>query len=970
MTLEDFFTLTEIKDGLAATSRVEELVSVMQRSKDSVVKNAGDASRQWAAVASTIAATKNRECLDAFIDLDGLFYFSRWLIDAQRLGSDSTDSSVEEAILALLQALENLGVDYPNLISSGIWHSVRNLDDHGSSRIQDMARKLFDSWKQDNVHDRPDFNKESIHRLHEDEARVISASGESISGQIPDANPLCPRESNNEKPPLGVVDEAGSSLSEENKADEVKGLELQTELVGSNSNVISHCSYTKAEASDDTLIGEIMNAVQESLSVKENDSTKDTSGTSGLRHPQHGSVGRPSGSPASSEISKDDSQIGEHEPSAENLGAEVVAAASSLVEPVPMSIDTAVASPEETKKEPLSEEASKNSSGALEDIGLAHNCSKQVAPMDHKSDKYDSEALSGLSADKKRNREDESFGAPIHAVDEAKKDGKGTNNKKIVKRRKRKFSRSMTVSQRLGAMDKSTAEIELGIVDALDIAAKVAQEVAREVDSREPSCDSSEELSDERTQSDSSNSINDDQDMLGTVSHSKEAPVFEKHSAQALQGGKNHLMDLEDDIPENGMSGNKIEPRQFSTERKPCEFDLNEEIVPDETDVAVASMSTLAPVVTVSRPVAAPGVPPAMVSQLERTVCWKGSAATSAFRPASPHKLSGGDLREKHVCLGIDLNVAEGEDDKVEDSTPWRQFPFSTNARSTETLVEVKPSESGRFNLDLNCRNEEYDAPTRSELRMETRLFLNRNGHQSVSPASCSSSQQSAKKLNFDLNDGPQFLTDSSYQGPYYGQHPRSTIPHEPVISILGAKVEVSRKDSLSFFPKGKSIDPKLDLDIARTGNSLGLAPGFSHSPSPTFGYNGQTAPPGLTLSSPLYVPGNSIPYMMDSRGAPVLPRVIGSTPHAHAQQHFFMSMPDASTSLNGFPNFEGGSREILSLTQFLSRGQSGPTGEHAGASFESSSGSSIVGGKRKEPETGWEPYTLNSSRPQYPPWR
>jgi hypothetical protein len=72
MTLEDFFTLTEMKDGLTAPSRVHELVAVMKKEKFTVVKNIGDATRQWAAVASTVAATENKDCLDLFINLDGL----------------------------------------------------------------------------------------------------------------------------------------------------------------------------------------------------------------------------------------------------------------------------------------------------------------------------------------------------------------------------------------------------------------------------------------------------------------------------------------------------------------------------------------------------------------------------------------------------------------------------------------------------------------------------------------------------------------------------------------------------------------------------------------------------------------------------------------------------------------------------------------------------------------------------------
>ena len=119
MTLEDFFTLTEMKDGLTAPSRVQELVSVMQKEKDCVVKNVGDAMRQWASVASTIAATDNKECLDLFIQSDGLWFINRWLQDVQNAG-DTNESCIEESITALLRAVEKLHLDCEKSMSSGI----------------------------------------------------------------------------------------------------------------------------------------------------------------------------------------------------------------------------------------------------------------------------------------------------------------------------------------------------------------------------------------------------------------------------------------------------------------------------------------------------------------------------------------------------------------------------------------------------------------------------------------------------------------------------------------------------------------------------------------------------------------------------------------------------------------------------------------------------------------------------------
>lgn len=147
MTLEDFFTLTEMKDGFTAPSRVEELITVMQKEKDSLLKSTGDAARHWAAVASTIAATENKECLDLFIKSDGLLFIDRWLKEALAFPDEASDCSVEEAISALLRAVEKLQADSDKLNSSGICITVKSLLSYKSITVQDKARALFDSWK-------------------------------------------------------------------------------------------------------------------------------------------------------------------------------------------------------------------------------------------------------------------------------------------------------------------------------------------------------------------------------------------------------------------------------------------------------------------------------------------------------------------------------------------------------------------------------------------------------------------------------------------------------------------------------------------------------------------------------------------------------------------------------------------------------------------------------------------------------
>ncbi|GER44757.1 transcription elongation factor family protein [Striga asiatica] len=146
MTLDDFFTLTEMNNGLTAPSRVNELVSVMQKQKNDIVKNVNEATRQWSAVGSAIVATENRECLDLFIHLDGLRFLGCWLKEAHKFGNDPNNSFLEESVARLLQALERLRADREILVSSEVWTAVEDLKSHSSAKVRDKARALFDSW--------------------------------------------------------------------------------------------------------------------------------------------------------------------------------------------------------------------------------------------------------------------------------------------------------------------------------------------------------------------------------------------------------------------------------------------------------------------------------------------------------------------------------------------------------------------------------------------------------------------------------------------------------------------------------------------------------------------------------------------------------------------------------------------------------------------------------------------------------
>ncbi|XP_024991501.1 uncharacterized protein LOC112525558 [Cynara cardunculus var. scolymus] len=145
MMLEDFFTLAEIKDGLTSPDRVKELMTVMQKEKDSVVKNVGDASTQWDMVANVIVVTESKECLDLFVELDGLRLIKSWLKDAHKFGDES---GIHDSTIALLRALDRLQIDKSRLVCSGILTSVLGLLDHDDSVVYEKAKALWDKWMQ------------------------------------------------------------------------------------------------------------------------------------------------------------------------------------------------------------------------------------------------------------------------------------------------------------------------------------------------------------------------------------------------------------------------------------------------------------------------------------------------------------------------------------------------------------------------------------------------------------------------------------------------------------------------------------------------------------------------------------------------------------------------------------------------------------------------------------------------------
>ncbi|KAK9946917.1 hypothetical protein M0R45_012356 [Rubus argutus] len=1012
MTLEDFFTLTEMKDGLTTPSRVEELITLMQSEKDSSVNNVGDATRQWVAVASTIAATENKDCLDLFIQLDGLWFVDKWLKDAQNLGNDTTESFVEESITALLRALEKLHIDNKRSISTGIWSTVESLLGHKSSEVQDRARLLFDSWKQDG--DAIDHDVENVGALCGDGNSKLA-----VQETKPTALDITPSEVGaiSENHTSGTAqDETLPLSSSDGFQPESADVQIPTFNKVSPTNKLDNADMK--DRSPDPLGSVMLEAIQESP-IKDESSVCSVGGNASVGTSSFPvakmSIVDDSDNSKLNDLSRNENQKYTVDGSPKKLGVTDISSVSCLLESRVVCSDADAATSQVfVNDSALQKIVDANEDGfcqkfsapggertpasdpqvVIDNTRPVNSCNTAVQDSDCSNIPQESSGNGSVSG-KLEDLETSSRMDDLGAVDEDEEQASDEGEELTVTN---VFSKpSMAKSPDIFEKRRSDIEVEYGMVDALEVARQVAQEVEREVvDYREPYCSSSSEKMSGggRRQPGSPDSINEKQDSPTKVAP-KDVPVEQFHSVEANPERDSRIVNSEDqgmipghsihDMDSSQVTETAQEP-EVNPEKGLCGFDLNEEVCSDEMDRSANPVFTPIPF---SRPTAAADIPVSPL-QFGGSIGLKGSPGTSAFRRASPRRFSDSEKnlstgattdssKQRPDYLYLDLNVALGGDDL------GKQIPLSSGLPSGESSGEVSQSRSGRPNLDLNRIDDDGDAVPLN-LRVEGQFLYNRNGRGSPSPASSSSSMQPLMR-NFDLNDRPYFHNDSIDQG--HGKSSQNATAYRgqldaSVISILGTRVEIKRNDvpqTLSL-PNGKGIiETAGDPNLARAGSLLELGSRVSYTNSPVFGYNGLPTGPTMSFSSTMYGPGGTIPYMVDSRGAPVVPQIMTSAsavPPPFSQSPFIMNMNGVQPGLNGAgpsrPSFdlnsgfmvEGGNGD-LGLRHLFIHGQGTSMEDHLRNNSQPASSSNV--GKRKEPEGGWEHYPFNY-RHQQPPWR
>ncbi|KAJ6672434.1 BAH AND TFIIS DOMAIN-CONTAINING PROTEIN-RELATED [Salix viminalis] len=235
----------------------------------------------------------------------------------------------------------------------------------------------------------------------------------------------------------------------------------------------------------------------------------------------------------------------------------------------------------------------------------------------------------------------------------------------------------------------------------------------------------------------------------------------------------------------------------------------------------VSSVSSGLPAsITVAAAAKGPFVPPEDLLKSRGELGWKGSAATSAFRPAEPRKaleISLGtanvfSLQDEMVSkpgrplLDIDLNVPDERilEDlafriSAQDTASVSDLAKNNDCAHDALMCSLTVQNFGGFDLDLNRADEASDMGNHLT-SIGRRLDAPRHPTAKSSSGGALNGEISSHR-DFDLNDGPLVDEVSAEPSPH-SQHTLNIVPSQSSISSL--RINSTEPGSLpSWFPQG-----------------------------------------------------------------------------------------------------------------------------------------------------------------------
>ncbi|KAG6517481.1 uncharacterized protein LOC122055881 [Zingiber officinale] len=969
MTLEDFFTLSEMRDGLLSIARVEELLSVIQKLNDHVTNNLGDAARQWSTVASVLAATNHKECLSQFVELNGLSFLKKWLQEALNSNTDENGIVVEELILSLLASFERIPIDNKRISVSGIRATIELLLDHRSTAIKEKAQVLHDRW---------DRAKKDDACFHDQDNVGISQKNQ--PGTSEDVQ-TSENGSNSAIPPVSIPpsfvsgegkDGAKSAVPESQVSNVMSLLDSRNERGSlceqfhstSLNTILSKSVFVEENSLRSTLVS---NSCQQKLSLIEEPSVCNAeetppAGTCSPVCPKGDADNQRDVSESKDvlhTVKEIDMDTKEVKPSksidASDIHSSPVLPASNATSAVAAELPISCTS--------VSYIGDSSSSRAMElKSGVVDNgqdkcltTTKEFMPPANLTTFQDP----SLNASIRDNSGDSQLsGQKVEAMSSVNRDLDSELNFKYCKSH---FSASADFLKAVRSTNsnkevnqKSGLELEC-LDDALEVARQVAIAVEKEVvNYRETFCSSPNVNSNEAYGSE------DDKQKVLTeqVGRNSSSAGTEHTGASSPDKGSEITQNISSDQENFDQDVESSEPEVPAQESvcmaivDGCAFDLNANICNDEPEHSTKAspkmpLNVSAPVAVVASSKGPPAVPATL--HFGGELGWKGSAATSAFRPASPRRTPDGErtscAMQKSIFLEIDLNVAERVDGFTDEPTSLRQLPSSSSHPSGDSCIEVG-SKSEKQNLDLNRIGDE----DMSMLPFSSWKLNIQNGERSLSSASSSSYKQSSYR-DFDLNDNPSssdagchIFRQSSTKAPEtFGWK----APHE-LVKIMGSEIPITRTEDTNqlqhlFIPDGLQMEPAVATRPSLPCTNMSTL---------SYGYGGLPSGPAMSVPTAYYSPG-SIPYIAEARGVIPVPHVSvsGHAGLSGRPSHFLFgttNMPYMAS--HGMTPPESGIRGGIFEHQFFLQGHRGWTEE------QMQSSTSAVPSKRKEPDSGWEP--------------
>lgn len=547
-------------------------------------------------------------------------------------------------------------------------------------------------------------------------------------------------------------------------------------------------------------------------------------------------------------------------------------------------------------------------------------------------------------------------------------------------------------------MANSCMELEYGVDDALEVALQVAKEVEREVmDYRGPFCSSSpEKISEYKIKqfvSSDSLEVKHDEHMMEKLNGVKEKlptkqDVQENASSPEMTRFRisgNIDSKPQDNGNESGSPTETAVARDLvgDTGRSKCDFDLNEVCTEDSVCMGIpvanqyVTLSAPIPVVAASNGML---VLPCTPLHFDGKMGWRGSASTSAFLPAFPRRTtddgtsladaSSNSPTQRQSFLHIDLNVTNDGNEAAADIPSAKEIPVSSRLSSGESSIEISSRREKMLKFDLNCLGDgdsDSACPFPSSDWRAGGTFHLQNGHRSLSPALSSSTEQSPMR-DFNLNDNLVSVNShgsQAYRPGLYKSSLQDTKGYgslkldDPLMSITGSRANVDKKEAFHHthsVPNVQTSESSVCVNSIRLSDVSGAQPSIAYAQSlpPVSGYNDFTMSPFLSFPLQRYRPSSSLSYAVDSRGATVVPQVLGSRATISSQSYcrppFLMSLTGAPTGLAGVAVSPSG----LDLNPGMVSvgGESREVGNLLHAMHPAGTGMTL---KRKEPEGGGE---------------